>query len=130
MALFTLPAELIEAIVSSLLQSDILGMGQTCSSLHPFAIAKLNKPARVQGHTSGYELTAKLEEVSSWFNRKSSGSILEWSVVHGQFRTFLQLLAVPGMDFIRADEYGVTMLHKLSMRFWRDRKCQVTVSRP
>jgi ankyrin repeat protein len=114
MSLIVLPAELIEAVLSTLIPRDILNFGRTCSDLYRHALPRLTKLARNYEHDRGFALTSGLQEVSFWFDYKSSGSILEWAAVEGQLPTFLRLLADPLMDILRRDEYGVTMLHRLS----------------
>lgn len=59
-------------------------------------------------------MTSGLQEVSFWFDREGSRSILEWAVVNRQPKTSLRLLADPHMDILRTDRYGVTLLHRLS----------------
>lgn len=113
MHLAALPAELLEIIFRELLPKDVLNVARACSTLNTHANRQLTRLAREQEHCDGYELTRGLQEVSFWYDRRASGSILEWAVVRGQLQTFLRLLADPGMDVIRADEYGVTMLHRI-----------------
>jgi hypothetical protein len=103
-----------QVISSHLSLPDVVALAQVSKRIYAQLIGTIYRIARYHRTTRSGVSTAGLQNITFWFDRGGTSSVLEWAIAHERTLTFSQLILEADLDLLQADSYGVTLLHRLS----------------
>jgi ankyrin repeat protein len=109
-----MPTEILQEISAYLSVSEVSLLIRVSKRMHTGLVRTLYCRALEQRTSSNTVLTNRLQDVTFWFDKTGSRSVLEWAAANGHFSTFRRLLNTPRADLLQLDRYGVTLLHRLA----------------